>query len=237
MVLLALWATPRTVSTAFERMMIERADHLVLDEPWSRAYYLGPDRRSPRFPLAMPESSYAAVTAGVLAAADERPVFVKDMAYQVEPGLTDELLDSCVHSVLVRDPRASLVSLLKEWPDATPDEFGFDALDRLVDAVAVRTGAPPVVVDSDALRADPVTVIGAWCDAVGIDQRVDALSWQPGMRPEWPMWQSWYTAAAASTDFAPPSAAPARHDIPFSWRDPLERARAVYERLAPLALG
>jgi hypothetical protein len=68
MTVLALWATPRTVSTAFERMMIERGDHLVLDEPWSRAYYFGPDRRSDRFELTFPESTYAGVEAGVLRA-------------------------------------------------------------------------------------------------------------------------------------------------------------------------
>jgi hypothetical protein len=61
---LAVWATPRTVSTAFERMMIERCDHLVLDEPWSRAYHFGPERRSDRSHLTFPESTYAAVEAG-----------------------------------------------------------------------------------------------------------------------------------------------------------------------------
>ena len=55
--MLALWATPRTVSTAFERMMIERGDHLVLDEPWSRAYYFGPERVSDRYGLTFPEST------------------------------------------------------------------------------------------------------------------------------------------------------------------------------------
>ncbi len=66
--MLVLWATPRTVSTAFERMIIERGDHLVLDEPWSRAYYFGPERHSDRFELTFPESTYAAVETGVLAA-------------------------------------------------------------------------------------------------------------------------------------------------------------------------
>ncbi len=56
--MLALWATPRTVSTAFERMMIERGDHTVVNEPWSRCYYYGPSRRSERFTETLPRSTH-----------------------------------------------------------------------------------------------------------------------------------------------------------------------------------
>lgn len=45
----ALWTVPRSVSTSFERMMIERGDHTVFDKPFSRSYYYGPKRRSDRF--------------------------------------------------------------------------------------------------------------------------------------------------------------------------------------------
>ncbi len=44
-----LWTVPRSVSTSFERMMMERGDHVVFDEPFSRSYYFGPDRRSARY--------------------------------------------------------------------------------------------------------------------------------------------------------------------------------------------
>jgi len=115
--LLALWAMPRTVSTAFGRMMIERGDHLVIDEPWSRAYYFGPERRSDRYPLTFPESTYANVRAGVLAAGRSTPVFVKDMAYHAAPGLTSDDLSAMTHTFLIRDPRAALSSLHARWPD------------------------------------------------------------------------------------------------------------------------
>ena len=161
--MLALWATPRTVSTAFERMMIERDDHLVLDEPWSRAYYFGPDRRSDRYPLTFPESTYAAVESGVLAAGSTSPVFVKDMAYHAAPGITDEALASMTHTFLIRDPLAALSSLHRRWPDFTDDEAGYGAQRDLFDRVVAVTGAVPAVVDSDALVADPGRVVAAWC--------------------------------------------------------------------------
>ncbi len=232
--ILALWATPRTVSTAFERMMIERGDHLVLDEPWSRAYYLGPDRRSDRYPLAFPESTYAAVTAGVLATGRDQPLFVKGMAYQAGPGLADDDLAAFTHTFLIREPTAALRSLHREWPDFTEDEAGYVAQGRLFDRICDATGAIPAVIDSDALRRDPGRVVGAWCERVGIEHRPSSLAWAPGHRPEWPLWHTWYEGVAASTGFAPPRAV-----VPDDESSPalegLEelraRAEVQYERL------
>lgn len=205
MTVLALWATPRTVSTAFERMVIERGDHLVLDEPWSRAYYLGPDRRSHRFPLVFPESTYEAVTRSVLALGARERVFVKDMAYQAGPGLDDDALSRITHSFLIRDPRAALRSLLHRWPDATEDEAGHVAQAELFRRVVEVTGSIPAVIDSDVLRADPAGVVGAWCRRVDLDVRQHSLEWEPGMRAEWQLWRNWYENAARSTGFMPPA--------------------------------
>lgn len=205
---LALWATPRTVSTAFERMMIERGDHLVLDEPWSRAYYFGPERRSDRYPLTFPESTFAAVEAGVLSAGGTSTVFLKDMAYHAVPGISDEALRAMTHSFLVRDPRAALTSLHRRWPDFTDDEAGYDAQRVLFDRVRDVTGSTPTVVDSDALRSEPDRVIARWCEGVGIEHRPESLRWESGMQPEWQLWRSWYGNAAASTGFTSPSPTP-----------------------------
>jgi hypothetical protein len=38
---IALWGLPRSLSTAFTRMMIERRDMLVLHEPVSNILYVG----------------------------------------------------------------------------------------------------------------------------------------------------------------------------------------------------
>jgi hypothetical protein len=74
--LLVLWATPRTVSTAFERMMIERGDHQVVDEPFSVPYYLGPSQRSDRFAVEPGVADPEHVVAELLAAAERAPVCV-----------------------------------------------------------------------------------------------------------------------------------------------------------------
>ena len=240
MSLLVLWAAPRTISTAFERMVIERGDHVVLDEPWSRAYYFGPERRSSRYPLSMPESTFGAVTAGVLRAAAETDVFVKDMAYQAEAGLTDELLITAFHTFLIRDPVAATAALLREWPDATEEEVGTDAQARLWDRLVATTGSPPAVIDSDALRADPERVVAAWCEQMDLQHDRAALSWRPGLRPEWPLWHDWYASVSTSTGFLPPSSpavgSGAVVELPDRLRATVDRARARYDAWRPLAL-
>ena len=88
-----LWTVPRSVSTSFERMMMARGDHVVIDEPFSRSYYFGPDRRSTRFTDSLPRRSAGEVLADIEEAARERPVFVKDMAYHAATLLGPDLLD------------------------------------------------------------------------------------------------------------------------------------------------
>ena len=45
----ALWAVPRSVSTALERVFVERGDFKVFHEPFSASYYYSTERRSNRF--------------------------------------------------------------------------------------------------------------------------------------------------------------------------------------------
>lgn len=203
-----LWAVPRSASTAFERMVIERGDHQVFDEPWSAAYYHGPERVSPRYPESEPGATVASVARDVLAAAEIGPVFVKDMAYHPAGALPAEVRDRASHAFLVRDPRWAIPSMARIWPDLTEDEAGFAALARLHAEVSEAQRAPAPVIDSDDLCRDPDGVVGAWCAAEGLDPRLDALSWEAGTRPEWERWQDWYGATSRSTGFAPPRDGP-----------------------------
>ena len=81
----ALWAVPRSISTAFERVFVERDDFEVLHEPFSASYYYGADRLSDRFADAEPkaEYTYERVAEDVFRPREER-VFLKDMAYHAK---------------------------------------------------------------------------------------------------------------------------------------------------------
>jgi hypothetical protein len=191
------------VSTAFDKMMRTRGDHLVRTEPFSIAYYLGPEQRSPRFAVTHPEASFERVLDQVLRQADGGPVFVKEMPYQLGPPLSPEVVAAFRGTFLIRDPAHALPSLARHWSDFTDDEAGY-AAQHAAWTMMRELGEEPVVIDSDDLRADPEAVVGAWCDAVGIQRRPDALRWTPGMPDEWRVWESWMTRAAESTGFAPP---------------------------------
>lgn len=80
--LLALWGAPRTVSTAFERMMREGGDHEVVFDPFAAHCYFS-DRRSSRCDgevAPRPAHDLDAVLEGLLGLARDRRVFVKGMA-------------------------------------------------------------------------------------------------------------------------------------------------------------
>ena len=107
-----LWAVPRSVSTAFERVFVEREDFEVFHEPFSAAYYFGPERRSARFAgeESREEHRYAAVLERILAPRD-RPVFIKDMAYHVSPVMDREFVSRFTNTFIIREPSQVLSSL------------------------------------------------------------------------------------------------------------------------------
>ena len=223
--LLALWAVPRAASTAFERMMIERGDHEVVDEPFSEHYYFGPRKVSPRFAEVRPHADPTAILERLEAAARAGPVFVKDMAYHVAGIASPDFAGRFTSTFLIRDPARSLPSLAHMWPDFTDEEAGFAALAELV-AHAEAAGQDPAVIDSDDLCRDPPGVLQAWCRRVGLAFVPEALSWAPGMQPEWRLWPDWYGATSRSTGFLPPSGEP----LPLDG----DRVRAAYERCLPV---
>ena len=232
-----MWSVPRSVSTSFERMMSARGDHEVFDEPFSQRYYFSPERRSSRFDKTLPRSTAAELLEDIEAAARQRPVFVKDMAYQATDLLEPSLLERFRNCFLVRDPAATLRSLEGHWPDFTDEETGLEALGRAADVVE-KIGQPLVVVEAASLCEDPGGVVSAWCEAVGLPFIEEALSWDPGMRPEWALWGEWHQSTTQSTgfqDLGDPPPAPTR-DEPRMFRAHQE-ALPVYERLAAHAIS
>ena len=196
---LALWCVPRSLSTVFERVFVERDDFEVLHEPFSASYYYGEDRLSDRYrdEEPRPESSYENVLAEVLRPREKR-VFLKDMAYQAKPLIRPEFVSRFVNTFLIRDPKYVISSLYKMWPDFTLEETGFEQI-YWAFKYAEETGENPVVVDAMTFSENPVGVLSAYCERVGIPFRPDALSWEPGEVEEWKSWEEWHEAAQQST--------------------------------------
>jgi Sulfotransferase domain len=232
-----LWTVPRSVSTSFERMMMARGDHVVIDEPFSRSYYYGPDRRSSRYTDSLPNSSAAEVLSDIEEAARERPVFVKDMAYQAATLLGPDLLKRFENCFLVRDPAAMLRSLARHWPDFSDEESGWAHLDeavRIVDSLE----QPRVVLDADLLCKDPAGVVAEWCEQMDLPYVEEALTWEPGMQDEWDLWGDWHASTATATGFnelREPPPPPTPHESRL--HEAYQVAMPVYKELMAEAIG
>lgn len=232
----ALWAVPRSASTAFERMCIERRDVEVLHEPFSATYYYGPAPGNRRFideaRAPDPDHAFTAVCERVFEAAEHRPVLFKDMAYHAAPFAGRAFLSQFQNSFLIRHPRLTLSSLHARMPDFTEDEAGFAALERFYNAEHERTGRAPPVLDANDLCADPAGLVRAWCAAVGLSFDAAALTWSPGPMSQWALWQPWHDEVARTAGFAPPRD-PMAAPLPDSpaVRACYERCLAIYERL------
>lgn len=229
---IALWAVPRSVSTAFERVFIERDDAEVLHEPFSHAYYHGPERQSGRFAQveARSEHAYQAVMADAVAPRDVPIVFMKDMAYQAKPIQNPAFFGNFTNTFLIRDPQEALLSLHRIWPDFTFEEAGYAEQAQLFDLVTDTLEQPGVVVDATDFRREPERTMAAYCAAVGIEHRADALSWEAGAVDQWRDWGEWHRDAEQSSGILPP-ASEAVDELPASVKRMAERCQPHYERL------
>jgi hypothetical protein len=226
----ALWCVPRSLSTAFERVFVEREDFEVMHEPFSAAYYYSEDRQSDRYrdQEYQPEHNYENVVAQIFRPR-ERRVFLKDMAYQAKPLLGPEFAARFVNTFIIRDPKYVISSLHKMWPSFSFEETGYEHLYEMY-RYATRVGQDPVVVDAMTFSENPVGVLAAYCDRVGIPFREDSLSWAPGEVSKWKSWEGWHDAAQQSAGIEP--ARRRDPELPGELLDVYERCLPYYYQLA-----
>jgi len=206
---IALWSHPRSVSTALERSFIERGDVAVFHEPFAYVYYVHEQRSS--IPHKHPDPNhprtYSDVRDLMETARRTGPIFHKDFPYHVLDHLLADpgYLLSQVNTFLIRDPEQAVLSHANVRSDLTAEVLGYRELTALFDRVRELTGHIPPVVDAADLIRDPMATVGAYCDAVGIEFRPDALTWNAGERPEWATWKGWHTDVAASSGLSAPA--------------------------------
>lgn len=164
-----LWTVPRSVSTAFERSIMEIKDSKTFHEPYSMAYHLGPQKQSTvyTFEEIDPCNTYENIQAMLTKHYDGiKVIFAKDMAKAISNHLElllDEAMKDYQHTFLIRDPRKALPSLYKTYvnPNAAgsndfdPIEAGFVQFNQLYRFVKKYLDQNPVLIDADDLQQDP----------------------------------------------------------------------------------
>lgn len=198
MPLFALWSAPRARSTAFYRSMVERGDLVALHEPFCNLTCFGEtDLDGRRFDTALSLLSW------LRDETDDVSVFLKDTTdYRHPEVLADRrFLAEGRHAFLIRRPEEIAASYHALYPDMSLSAVGLERLYELHESVHDAGGSPPVVIDSDDLVARPEATMAAYCAAVGLPFIPEALTWEPGDRPDWRRFARWHVDAAASSRF------------------------------------
>jgi len=231
--IIALWAVPRSTSTAFEWMMRQRGDLDCLHEPFGEAWYQGEDPLWPRFQpgdKTTPNLTIESVWEAIKAKAENGPVFIKDFPHYINHMWDEAFLSHFTHAFLIRDPAKTLTSLYARWPDFDELEVGNPEQRALFDLVSALNGKRPPVIDSDDLLKDPHGITAAFCDAVEIPFSPEALTWPAGGDPSEHSWWdggSFHANLAQSTGLTPQ---PRKY---IDLEDAPERVRRVYRRMMP----
>ena len=230
--ILALWATPRSTSTAFEWMMRMRGDMTCFHEPFGEAWYQGEDARWPRIKPDSPRTAgltFDSVWQTLILAAQKGPTFSKDFPHYIEHLWTDDFLEYFNHSFLIRDPAKVTTSMYKHWPDFVLKEAAFVEQRALFDRLCDKNGSAPPVIDSDDLLEKPHGIVEAYCNATGIPFIAEALSWESGDREEvgWYDGGSWHDNLRDSAGLKPQ----ARKYIDIS--DAPARVQEIYATCLP----
>lgn len=204
-----LWAHPRSMSTALERVMRERGDFDCLHEPFLHYYYLEKcSRRLPQFD-ARPghPTTYAGTRDWILERAEQSPVFAKDMSYYVMPELLDdvEFCRRVEHCFLVRDPRRSILSYYRLDPALSLDEIGLEAQWRHLEGLR-RIGIDDgLVLEAEAVQRDPPAAVGRLWQELGLEFRAAAFAWDNERVPhDWEHFEDWHGRVSASAGIEPP---------------------------------
>ncbi len=204
---IAMWSGPRNLSTAMMYAFGARGDCAVWDEPFYAAYLAatGLDHPMAGAILAADETDPAAVAARCAGPppGGKSHFYQKHMSQHMLPAFDLGWMDGLTHVFLIRHPARVLASYDVKRENPTLADIGFAQQKALYDRVRAMSGADPVVVDSNDIRADPPGVLARMCEAIGLPFDASMLSWPAGGHADDGVWAPhWYGAVHKSTGFA-----------------------------------
>lgn len=234
----ALFALPRSRSTALFRAFTAREEFLCLHEPFCSLADTGsvilPAVGEGQAGGEVCLTSITALADHIAALARQRRVFLKETTDTALEGLATHpmLAEARDIGCLTRDPLGAIASHLKLRPEANLADLGYGHLHRLVTALDGR-GIPLHLLRAEELAADPEASLRRYCQAARIPFHPAMLDWPAQDRPEWQRTQRWHLSAAQSTGFR--RAGPQRNDLDISPAVKVAAAAVAAEHEAILA--
>jgi len=205
---IAMWSGPRNISTALMRAWGNRADTVVIDEPFYPEYLRRTGKRHPGFTeiVSQPETDPKNVVETLLAPLppNKTVFYQKHMAHHLLADTDLRWVAQVTNCFLIRDPAEVINSYIRKNNDPALEDLGFVQQANLFRQICRRTGQTPPVVDAADLLQSPEPILDLLCRAVGVPFDPAMLCWAPGLRKTDGIWAKyWYTEVAQSTSFQP----------------------------------
>jgi hypothetical protein len=203
---IAMWSGPRNLSTALMYAFSARGDCAVWDEPFYAAYL---DATGINHPMRDDIIATHESDPDRIAATCKGPVpqqqslfYQKHMTLHMIPGFDRRWMRACQNVFLIRHPARVIASYAKKREGTTLHDIGFAQQAELYDEVAAWSDTPPIVIDSDDIRADPAGMLQRLCAALHIPFTRKMLHWPAGGNDADGVWAPhWYAAVHRSTGF------------------------------------
>jgi len=208
--ILALWCHTRSLSTAFERMMMERKDFYIIHERFLYLYYY---KENPQLILAQTQkldpgtpTEFNHILKSIIEDSNKRPVFFKDMCVHIHNSkgyyASKEFLNLFVNSFLIRHPAPTILSHLKCNPNMVFEEVGYDSQYQVFRILCEINGTPPPLIDAYDLENNPIGIVKKYCNLVKIPFIPESLSWETKVPKEFQKGQkTWHVDVVKSTGF------------------------------------
>jgi hypothetical protein len=206
---IAMWSGPRNISTAMMRSFENRSDTAVFDEPFYAAYLHSTGITHPMNEaiLASQSIDWRAVREQILDQVPEnKPVYYqKHMTHHLLDEIDREWIGQFFNAFLIRNPRAIVASYSAKRAEVGLGDIGIIEQAEIFDYVCQLTGKTPPVLEANDVLQNPRSVLGQFCELVGIDFSESMLSWPTGRRDTDGIWaEHWYGAVENSTGFSQP---------------------------------
>ena len=241
---LVLWAIMRSGSSALSRAFAQRSDTLVLFEPFTTVYYLGPEREHPRHMDLPPDPQYTfeQVWAQLLSPpAGQTVSFAKDFATALPRAWwRSSKMAKVKHAFLIRHPAPAMASMLRacEDPESTgysyfnETEMGYGELLAMFEHVTRELHQEPLVIDHDDLVEQPEAVLRTFLDKLGLEFDGRMLTWTEPLPRHPEIWAGFFEHANTSTGFkAATRVEPGSSEAPSQIADAVARAMPAYDFL------
>ena len=203
---IAMWSGPRNISTAMMRSWENRADCVVVDEPFYACYLHETGLEHPcREEILQDQSSDRREVVSQLSR-DIQGIeyfYQKHMTHHMPRGMDMSWTEGFRHCFLIRDPAEVIASYLQKMPSVSEDAIGIVRQHELFTEIEAITGERPAVIDSNDVLKNPVGVLLPLCEQLNVPFTDAMLQWPTGRRDSDGVWaHHWYGNVEESTGFA-----------------------------------